>query len=107
MINLDYEFDPMERAEQLLRAYQGLKSLLGKCEDFGAIDQDDLYYLFDILNQQMGASLRDAFKEPRRRLQIKAHRELKAAGATTCTPENCELCAAEASGHKPNHQLVS
>jgi len=81
MRNIDFKQNPMERADMVYRAYEGLSDLLCGREDLHIVDPENLGALIDVLNRELALSLRDAFAEARGIVSREAHRRLAAEGA--------------------------
>jgi len=81
MRNIDFKENPMDRADKVCRAYEGVNDLVCGRDDLHIVGPENLYALLDILNRELALSLRDAFAEAREFQSREAHRQLAAEGA--------------------------
>ncbi len=67
MRNLDYQEDPLDRADWLCCAIDAVQTLIGLADDMHTVDETDLCALLDILNGELALALRGirmAYKPP-------------------------------------------
>jgi len=69
--NLDYQQEPLDRADDVAQALDALQSLIGSSDDLHTVDSADMASLLDILNRELATSLRDVRKAKPRLASVK------------------------------------